>query len=407
MNRTQHIIMLLAFLLATLTACESNDMPIQHADNYDYISFAAQTAKIQTRTDPYENYSSQKHPANMGVFAHYSANTIPTLVEANSIYSNEAITYDSISGNWTTNNRKRWDDYLGKAQQFLFFAYMPKVEGTSLTATTSTSADGLSTTCTYSLSFPFAMTQASTSTGVSTPQAVPAIFDTKEAPIICATSESKEGTDASGKEYTFQRVVNFRFDQTLAGYKLLFLLDKTMGAIRQFRIKSVTLSGELATQGTVSRTYTWSEASRSWAAGAITWSNIQRRNFGVGETSLPEFKIPNKDILLNSTNNTNSTGDTKAEEYVQWGPDFFIIPDKEFKPSIKVNYDVVFKDQNQKEVITRENITSRIILNDQNFNNLKPDQGIRYITPIRILIQPRYLYVLADQDAYTGHLLIE
>ena len=402
--------MLLAFLLATLTACESNDMPIQHADNYNYISFAAQTAKIQTRTIPYENYSPLKHPANMGVFAHYSTNTIPTLDAANRIYSNEAITYDNSSGNWTTNNRKRWDDYLGKAQQFLFFAYMPKVEGTSLTATTSTSADGLSTTCTYSLSFPFAMTQASTTTGVSTSQAAPAIFDTKEAPIICVTPESKEGTDAAGKEYTFDRVVNFRFDQTLAGYKLLFLLDKTMGAIRQFRIKSVTLSGELATQGTVSRTYVWSEASRSWTAGSITWSNIQRKNFG--ETSLPEFQIPNQEesILLNSTNSTNSgnsTGETKAEEYVQWGSDFFIIPDKEFKPTIKVKYDVVFKDQNQKEVITRENKTSSIILNDQNFNNLKTDQGIRYITPIRILIQPRYLYVLADQDAYTGHLLIE
>lgn len=398
--------MLLAFFLATLTACESNDMPIQHADNYDYISFAAQTAKLQTRTESYENYSPLKHPDNMGVFAHYSANTIPTLDAANSIYSNEAITYNSSSGNWTTNNRKRWDDYLGKAQQFLFFAYMPKVEGTSLTATTNTSADGLSTTCTYSLSFPFAMTQASTTTGTSTPQAAPAIFDTKEAPIICATPESKEGTDAAGKEYTFERVVNFRFDQTLAGYKLLFQLDKTMGAIRQFRIKSVTLSGELATQGTVSRTYVWSEASRRWQAGSITWSNIQRENFG--GTSLPEFQIPNKEsILVNNTSNTNSTGDTKAEDYVQWGQDFFIIPDKEFKPTIKVKYDVVFKDQNQDEIITREDITSSIILNDQNFSYLNPEQGVRYITPIRILIQPRYLYVLADQDAYTGHLLIE
>lgn len=29
------------------------------------------------------------------------------------------------------------------------------------------------------------------------------------------------------------------------------------------------------------------------------------------------------------------------------------------------------------------------------------------INPIRILIQPRYLYVLADEDAYTGQLLID
>ena len=29
------------------------------------------------------------------------------------------------------------------------------------------------------------------------------------------------------------------------------------------------------------------------------------------------------------------------------------------------------------------------------------------IQPIQILIQPRYLYVMADEDAYTGRLLLE
>ena len=66
----------------------------------------------------------------------------------------------------------------------------------------------------------------------------------------------------------------------------------------------------------------------------------------------------------------------------------------------------MFKDENQKEVITRKGVTSAIELNEKNFESLK--QGVTaMIYPIRILIQPRYLYVLADEDAYTGHLLID
>ncbi len=56
--------------LASLSACDSSDMPIQHADSYGYITFSAQSQKILTRTNPYEAYSPERHPATMGVFGY-------------------------------------------------------------------------------------------------------------------------------------------------------------------------------------------------------------------------------------------------------------------------------------------------------------------------------------------------
>lgn len=68
------MIPLFAFL-ASLTDCESNDLPIQHADSYRYITFAARTQKMTTRADDrYESYDpvQQMHPQNMGVFGYYN-----------------------------------------------------------------------------------------------------------------------------------------------------------------------------------------------------------------------------------------------------------------------------------------------------------------------------------------------
>ena len=65
MKKFLNIVTPFIFLLAILTACESNDMPIQHADNYAYISFSAKTEKTLTRTNPYEAYDAAKHPATI------------------------------------------------------------------------------------------------------------------------------------------------------------------------------------------------------------------------------------------------------------------------------------------------------------------------------------------------------
>lgn len=403
MKKFLNIVTPLIILLAILTACESNDMPIQHADNYAYISFSAKTEKTLTRTNPYEAYDAAKHPATMGVFGYQSNTSHPKLDGDNTIYSNESVSYNSTTENWTATNRKRWNEYLGKAISFHFFAYMPKVDGAKM----------ISTSRTFTLSFPFAMSTSAEETSSEntssnhTPS--PVIFDIKKAPIICALPQSREGMDAQKTEYIFERVVNFQFDQTLTGYRLLFKLDTKMGAVRQFRIKRVTLSGKLATSGTVSRSYTWDETKKQWTTqGAIGWKDLAYTTFGEstaagGNTVTEEttvtapFEIENekKSILLDS-----------ITDYTQWGAAFYTIPDKNFTPTIEVTYDVVFKDEKQQEVITRKGVTSAIELNEKNFESLK--QGVTaMIYPIRILIQPRYLYVLADEDAYTGHLLID
>ena len=418
MKKFLNIVTPLIILLAILTACESNDMPIQHADNYAYISFSAKTEKTLTRTNPYEDYDAAKHPATMGVFGYQSSTSHPKLDGDNTIYSNESVSYNSTTENWTATSRKRWNEYLGKATSFHFFAYMPKVDGAKV----------ISTNRTFTLSFPFAMStsaeEISSENTSSNPTPSPVIFDIKKAPIICAQPQSKEGMDAQKTEYTFDRVVNFQFDQTLTGYRLLFKLDTKMGAVRQFRIKRVTLSGNLATSGTVSRSYTWDETKKQWTQGAIEWkeddltyTTFEESTAAGGNTVTAPFKIPYKDNK-DDTNTTSSAfeNETKSilldnsiKDYTQWGPVFYTIPDKNFTPTIKVTYDVVFKDEKQQEVITRKDVTSAIELNEKNFESLKNQkQGVTaMIYPIRILIQPRYLYVLADEDAYTGHLLID
>lgn len=411
MKKFLNIVTPFIILLAVLTACESNDMPIQHADNYAYISFSAKTEKTLTRTNPYEAYDAAKHPATMGVFGYYSSTSHPKLDVDNIIYNNEPVSYNSTTENWAATSRKRWNDYLGKATSFHFFAYMPKVDGAKIEEK-SDATSSISTSRTFILSFPFAMSTSAEETSSentsSNPTPSPVIFDIKKAPIICALPQNREGMDAQKTEYNFDRVVNFKFDQTLTGYRLLFKLDTKMGAVRQFRIKSVTLSGKLATSGTVSRSYTWDETKKQWTQGAIGWKESD-----ITYTTFDSFAIPYKDNQ-DDTNTTSSAFENEKKsilldsitDYTQWGPAFYTIPDKNFTPTIKVTYDVVFKDENKQEVITRKGVTSAIELNEKNFETLK--QGVTaMIYPIRILIQPRYLYVLADEDAYTGHLLID
>mgnify|MGYP006871071848 CR=1 FL=1 len=416
MKKFLNIVTPLIILLAILTACESNDMPIQHADNYAYISFSAKTEKTLTRTNPYEKYDAAKHPATMGVFGYYSSTSHPNLDGANSIYSNESVSYNSTTENWTATNRKRWNEYLGKATSFHFFAYMPKVDGAKVIEEKSDATSSTSTSRTFTLSFPFAMSTSAEETSSentsSNPTPSPVIFDIRKAPIICAKPQRKDSMDAQKTEYLFDRVVNFKFDQTLTGYRLLFKLDTKMGAVRQFRIKRVTLSGNLATSGTVSRSYTWDMTKKEWTQGAIEWKegDLTYTNY----TATAPFEIPYKENTDNTLtafeNETKSILlDNSITDYTQWGPAFYTIPDKNFTPTIKVTYDVVFKDEKQQEVITRKDVTSAIELNEKNFESLKNQkQGVTaMIYPICILIQPRYLYVLADEDAYTGHLLID
>lgn len=368
-------------VIAILSACDSGDTPVQRPDSYDYITFSAQTQKLLTRANPYEAYSPEKHPLTMGAFGYYDISANDAL--NNAIFSNEVVSYNTTTTDWTTASLKKWTDY-STANSFDFFAYMPQNGNATLNAST---AD------TYTLSVPVAITTEQTSAdGSSSSVASPAIFDTKQAPIICALPEHKAGKN-------FSHMVNMKFDQTLTAYNIQFMLDSKMGAIRQFRIKKVALSGELATAATVSRTYKWTGT--EWTAGNIQWTNIQRIKFAASDIA-----IPYKASESVNADNTTETILVKANSYTTWGDTFYVIPDNEFQPTISVTYDTEFVGEDGKTVVTRKDITSTIILNKDNFSNLATG-STAMINPIRILIQPRYLYVLADGDAYSGYLLIE
>ena len=369
MKKIRHIAVLT--LLAMLTACGSSDMPIQHPDNYDCMTFSAHTEKLATRTNPYEAYDADRHPHTMGVFGFYDNNV------SNSIYDNGILTYDTSNKEWTETSRKRWNDYAA-ATSFDFFAYMPYSAGASLTK----NANG-----SYTMSFPFDMSAA------------PAITGTQAAPIISSTPERKEGKTSDSD---FDPVVNLKFDQTLTGYRLLFKLDPTMGAIRQFRIKSVAFSGELATSCTISRTYTWSTTESEWTAGGIQWTDIKRTTF----TPESPYTIPYQSHDTGEYDDATLTATVTSTAYTQWGADLYTIPDEKFRPVISVTYDVEVKAEDGSAVVTRKDVTSDITLNTDNFSNLTTG-GTALTNLVRILIQPRYLYVLADDDAYAGHLLIE
>lgn len=398
MKKTTYTPLALALLAASLTACDSGDAPVQQPDDYGFITFSAQTQRLQgesvvekklmTRANPYEAYDPQRHPLTMGVFGYYdiasytalgtdassdAATTAPKL--PNPVFSNATEAYSTASGTWSDELRKRWDDYKG-ATSFDFFAYMPQMAGATVRRIAAN---------TYTLSVPFTM-----------PEDKPMLFDTKQAPIICALPEHKEGTNASGNQFTFERVVSLQFDQTLTGYTLHFRIDTKMGAIRSFRIKGVTLSGENAYSGTVSRTYTWADG--SWTANAIQWNDLQRKS-----TADAPAPLPNK---ATDTQTSDDEVVVSTSDFTQWGTAFYVIPDAQFLPTITVTYDVEFKAEDGSTVITRKGVKSTIVLNKKNFASLATGKTAM-ISPIRILIQPRYLYVLADEDAYTGHLLIE
>lgn len=395
------MIPLLAFL-ASLTACESNDLPIQHADSYQYITFAARTQKMTTRADDrYESYDpvQRMHPQDMGVFGYYNFAThsfettgTETGGKNHAIFDNIQVDYDTSTKTWSTKEEKRWDAYPNS--NFDFFGYMPHSESATLSKPSATES-------TYLLTIPFSMPTIN-----GNPSPILAQKDLRQAPIICAKPEHKESTTAGGSDATFERVVTFLFDQTLTGYNLNFQLDQKMNAIRHFCIKGVKIYGKglndegLATGGKVSRSYTWSN--NEWTAKAIQWSNLNK--VIITEEHAIQLAM-DKNSETPFTPGANESMDIKDNKYHRWGTTFYAIADASFVPTIAVTYDVILKDEKGKTV-TRKDVTSTIILGNKYFETLNPAQTAA-IYNINILIQPRYLYVLADQDAYTGHLLIQ
>lgn len=352
---------------------------------------------MTTRADDrYESYDPvlRKHPRNMGVFGYYdfashSFETTGTETggKNHAIFDNIQVDYDTSTKTWSTKEEKRWDAYPDC--NFDFFGYMPHSESATLSKPSATES-------TYLLTIPFSMPTIN-----GNPSPILAQKDLRQVPIICAKPEHKGSTTAGGSDATFERVVTFLFDQTLTGYNLNFQLDQKMNAIRLFRIKGVKIYGKgLATGGKVSRSYTWSN--NEWTAKAIQWSHLNKRI--ITEEHAIQLAM-DKNSETPFTPGANESMDIKDNKYHRWGTTFYAIADASFVPTIAVTYDVILKDE-KGETITRTDVTSTIILGNKYFETLNPAQTAA-IYNINILIQPRYLYVLADQDAYTGHLLIQ
>lgn len=387
MKKSNSIISSIA-LLAGLSACSSNDMPVQHSDQYDNITFTVETQKVATRANEYEKYNPDLHPQQMGVFG-YQANSQTSDHTLLGDFNNQLVTYDKSQGTWGYGEPKKWEDYR-EARFFDFLAYMPYRENTAHTekqASVTIQTDADQNTETYTLSVPYnPTTYTSTSTTTSSS---PFLFDSKSAPIICALPEHREVKGEDGTKKSFDHTIRFKFDQTLTGYKLLFKLDPKMGAIRQFHIKKVQIIGEIPSSCNITRKFTYDKNTQEWTAEGIQWTDISLQTF----TKDNPVIIPFKETVVTPT------------DYAQWGGTFYTIPYAAFEPTIQVTYDVVMKAQDE-TIVTRKDVTSSIILNKSNFGKFN-SSATATIYPIRILIQPRYLYVLTDQDAYTGHLLID
>lgn len=385
MKKKQYITLLTTVLIG-MNACESSDLPIQHADSYDYITFAVKTQKTQTRAQVYEGYDASRHPQTLGVFGYYNLpdhNFASAEGTNQAIFNNETVEYDTQSGNWKTNPERKWDDY--KNNNFDFFGYMPQNAQASLLKPSATES-------TYVLSIPYTIPQLNDKPS-------PILFDLKQAPIICALPEHKEGTTAAGTEKTFERVVEMRFDQTMTGYYLNFQLDTRMNKLRHFRIKGVKIYGTLPTGGTLSRSYTYN--GNSWTAEPIKWTDLQTTVFDATTGIALAMK---QDAENPASPKDDETLNIDDKDFRRWGATFYAPSTTLFVPTIAVTYDVTMADE--KEVITRKDVTSTIILDKQYFETLKPESTAT-IYPINILIQPRFLYVLADQDAWSGFLLID
>lgn len=384
-----------------LIACQSEDnLHIQHPDDYGMITFSARTEQPITRaTDGYESYDATRHPATMGVFGYHdmtSASVSASPADLSMLF-NVSMNYDITSKNWKYTNKKDekyWADFA-HCKTFDFVAYMPYREGVTFSKATDLQ-DG------YVLSFdvPAATTATSASSdGITT---LPILTDSRYAPIIShvPVHESQDIIDTKEK-------IHFLFDQTLTGYNVQFQIDPSMNAIRHFRIKDVHLYGDaLPAGGKVSRAYSWDAANSLWSAAEIKWSDIQRVTI-TKENAVPiafADNSGNNDTEKQYYDTGTKTLIATSGIYRKWGSDFYAIPDASFNPVIEVTYDVELSKDGK--VTTRENVTSRITFSKINFDSIKA--GLPgHVNAIRILIKPRYLYVLADEDKAEGLLLVD
>ena len=374
-------------LIAALTvSCQNEeDLPVQHPDDYDLITFQAMTAKEQTRAvSGYETYDNEKHPETMGVFGYFDMhNTTADYLSNNNIMENTSIEYNAEGKKWKYSNpsdQKHWADYV-QYNSFDFLAYMPYETKDNVTI----ARQGEVTDSTFTLSFKVVKGDKCK---------LPIVTQSTQAPLICNAPVHENSAELGTQ-------VHFLFDQTLTGFTLNFQIDAGMAAIRYFRIKSVNIYGDnLANGGTVSRSYTWNTRGGTWTSGDILWSDITREHITKESPVSSDYYKAETDPCYDA-----SSLIVNADKYRQWGKPFYAIPDASFNPTIAVTYDVEYIDESDNNVVTRENITSTIVLNKTNFSSLASGKP-GHVNAIKILIKPRYLYVLGDEARSEGLLLV-
>lgn len=383
-------------IASLMVACQSEeDLPTQLPDDYGLITFQAMTAKEQTRAvSGYEAYNSVNHPGTMGVFGYYDLQTTTAENLSNSkIMENTSIEYDAKGEKWKYSkpaDEKHWADYV-QYNSFDFFAYMPYMTYNETKDNVTIARTGAKEDNAFTLTFKVVKSKTCS---------LPLLNDSKGAPLICNAPVHEQSAELGTK-------VHFLFDQTLTGFTLNFQIDASMAAIRHFRIKSVNIYGDnLANGGAVSRTYRWNTESKTWSNSDIVWSQITREN--IAEATPFPMAYSNNDNTDPCYGNgvSDKTMIVNNDKYRQWGKPFYAIPDAQFNPTIAVTYDVELTDENSKDVVTRQNVQSRIVLNKTNFSSLASGKP-GHINGIRILIKPRYLYVLGDEDKAEGMLLVE
>ena len=338
----------------------------------------------------YETYDNEKHPGTMGVFGYFDLhNTTADNLSNNNIMENTSIEYNAAGKKWKYSNpsdEKHWADYV-QYNSFDFLAYMPYMPYNETKDNVTIARQGKVADSTFKLSFKVVKGDDCQ---------LPIVRQSTQAPLICNAPVHENSAELGTQ-------VHFLFDQTLTGFTLNFQIDAGMAAIRYFRIKSVNIYGDnLANGGTVSRSYTWNTAGGTWTSGDILWSDITREN--INKESPVSIDYYEAEAETDPCYDASSLI-VKADKYRQWGKPFYAIPDASFNPTIAVTYDVEYKDESGNNVVTRENITSTIVLNKTNFSSLASGKP-GHVNAIKILIKPRYLYVLGDEARSEGLLLV-
>lgn len=334
-----------------IAGCSGDDLEqyAQRADNADEIGFLLKTENVTRR------YSKDNpHPETMGTFGYHDLNETNMKKDKYIIFKNDSVTYSD--GEWTYEPVKFWPEYSAYTS-FDFFGYMPYDS-----LATFTGSGNL-----YTLSF-----------GATLDDAM--MLEGKNAPLICNSPHHKDAP---------RDIVRFDMDQTLTSFQLKFKLGTKMSKVREFEITKVKVSGKFPYKGTITRTYKFDEENKVWGDSSIVWKKVAKM------TSEKTLDIKNEGGSLT----------LQDDEFHNWGSPFYAIPVTDFKPTISVTYNVKVADNG---TVTRENVTNKIIFNEDNFANLKkwaiaPGK----LNTLEIAIVPDHLYILADQDQYIGYLVME